>query len=642
MSDFKNVLIVCRDLKSLQRLTRFNVLENDRYILASDDPKVHDAAKEYSWIDEFCWIEQMESFYIVAPDVIKYLEIINKWLITLANEKRGFSSELLFWIRQCEGGMTTQRIQDLLLLIRSYLYLFDSYDVKKVILLSHPCIQWEDSILIEAAQSRGLHVNVVGHSRINALSSNIQQYLEIYGRGLYYLFNFLRVKFDKSYRFKHGEVSDKEVVFQLCSSAKKHVNNIVPVMRALKHKGYKPVALCWSVTERYSKNNSSKQIRSEGLDAVELEKKAPFSCIFNAFYGVFSTWRAAKARYHEFLSLPLLQYKSVPLAGSLWPSMRFFLLAELMPTYIFNTAIKNYLDNHNPVGIKIWSEGVAPEGYLLLNKLTENNKPLVFYWKWVPFETPYDPDHRHIDLFLAAGDWHKKYYEKRGIPHIKIATSSMTQFYNIFEFKNKNSRDQSFMILGIPANFSKYILYDPNCILRGYLSVREQVSTLVYLLNFARKHPSVALLIKPHPAHHKGILDDMISQNTDLKNVFLLHKNIFIYDVLNVADVVITKFSTLGIEAMIFEKPVISILLDREEKWKAYGAAADYLYTLEEMSNLLEKIVQNGSSFKDWKNVHQEAQNEFLSIYINYDEHEKGIETTAAIIDEHLRKRSII
>lgn len=161
---------------------------------------------------------------------------------------------------------------------------------------------WEDSILIETARSRNIPVNVEGYNRISILLSNIQQYIEIIGRSSYYLFNFLRVNLCKSARDNSNNIqSGKDIVFQLCSSAKKHIDNIVPLMKALKRKGYNPIALCWSVTERYKMNNSSKQIRSKGLKAVELEKYAHLLSAFRALLGVLFTWRLAKSSYRNFI-----------------------------------------------------------------------------------------------------------------------------------------------------------------------------------------------------------------------------------------------------------------------------------------------------------------------------------------------------
>ncbi len=641
-----NILIICREIDSIRRLARIRYNAQHNYVLASDDPRVHEVVKKYSWIREICWIEKMESFYSVAPDVLKYLEIINNWLISLANEKHGFTSELLFWIRQCEGGMTTQRIQDLLLLINSYLYLFDFYNVKKIILVSQNRMPWEDSILIETARSRNIPVNVEGYNRISILLSNIQQYIEIIGRSSYYLFNFLRVNLCKSARDNSNNIqSGKDIVFQLCSSAKKHIDNIVPLMKALKRKGYNPIALCWSVTERYKKNNSSKQIRSKGLKAVELEKYAHLLSAFRALLGVLFTWRLAKSSYRNFISLPYFSYKSVRLAHLLWPSIRSFILTELMPRYIFNKAIKNYLQSHNPIAIKIWNEGVAPEGHFLLKNLSLNNRPLVFYWKWVPLESPYDQHNEHIDLYLAAGEWHKKNYENIGVPDNKIVYSGMSQFDNINDFLNNNTRDQSFIKIGIPKTFAKYIFFDPNSILRGYLSVKEQASTLMILLKFAFTHSSCALLIKPHPSSKEEYINSTIKHNSDVKNIFLFNKNNSVYDILNVCDIVITKFSTLGIEAMFFEKPVISVLLDKEDRWKIYENAVSYFYDLENLYSFLDKIVRDNDFYEEWKTRHLKAQKNFLRSVINYDNLNNNLDPSdisATVIDQYLRKNTSV
>ncbi len=641
----KNILIICRDTNSARKLGRFQHHPECYYILASDDPRVHKVGKGYSWIKEISWLEKTESFYAVAHDVLKYLEIINKWLFTLANENRGFSSELLFWVRQCEGGMTTQRIQDLLLLIRSYLYLFNFYNIKRIVLFANRQTLWEDSILIEVARSRNIAIDVKGCIFINMLFSNIRQYIEIIGRTAYYIFNFLRVRLYKS-TMENNTNSNKTIVFQLCSSAKKHVFNIMPIMKGLKDKGYKTIALCWSLTERYTKDNSFQQIRAKELNAVNLENSAPLSSVFRALLGVIYTWKLAKLKFRNFISIQSLNYKGVQLASSLWPSIRFFILAELIPRYIFNVAIKNYLQHYNPVAIKIWGEGVLMEGHFLLKNLSLRNKPLIFYWIWVPGDSPYDSPNENIDLYLASGEWHYKHFEKRGIPCIKIAKTRMTQFNNIKDFLRNNKPEQSFIKLGINKTFSRYILYDNGYILRGYLSINEQVSTLNSLLNFARNHPTCALLIKPHPNHKKGFLERQIKHikhNMDLENIYLFNSNSSTYDILNICDILITKYSTLGIEAMFFQKPVISVILDKEERWKIFEGAADYFYDLKEMSYILNRIAEDDIFYKKWRTDHLIRQKSFLKSVIGDVDHDDVLDSSeiiAVTLDQYLTNRT--
>ena len=61
MTNSNNVLIICRDLDSVRKLARFQRQPQKHYVLASDDPRVHEIAKEYSWICAINWIEKIES-----------------------------------------------------------------------------------------------------------------------------------------------------------------------------------------------------------------------------------------------------------------------------------------------------------------------------------------------------------------------------------------------------------------------------------------------------------------------------------------------------------------------------------------------------------------------------------------------------
>ena len=154
----------------------------------------------------------------------------------------------------------------------------------------------------------------------------------------------------------------------------------------------------------------------------------------------------------------------------------------------------------------------------------------------------------------------------------------------------------------------------------------------------------MALLVKPHPGHHEGIVEEMIKHGNDLKNVFLINKKMLPYHALNAADLLITKFSTLGIEAMIFEKPVISVILDLEERWQIYQDAATYVFDAKKMYEFLEKIVHHNGFFLQWKKSQIRNQKEFLKSYLNFDSDCKdrlnSSELASAAIDLHIRKRA--
>ena len=127
-------------------------------------------------------------------------------------------------------------------------------------------------------------------------------------------------------------------------------------------------------------------------------------------------------------------------------------------------------------------------------------------------------------------------------------------------------------------------------------------------------YQAVALLIKPHPTHKVGILEDLV-KDYGRENIFLFDKRIDPYHVINVCDLTITKFSTIGIESMIFKKPVISVIIDRDEHWKVYGDAAEYVYTEEELAELLSAVLSSPETLEKWVRQQVAKQKAFLREY---------------------------
>jgi len=143
----------------------------------------------------------------------------------------------------------------------------------------------------------------------------------------------------------------------------------------------------------------------------------------------------------------------------------------------------------------------------------------------------------------------------------------------------------------------------------------EQTLVTNTLLNFARNCPDAALIIKPHPAHQPGMLERLI-EHYPLPNVFLINKDMLPYHALMAADVVVTKFSTVGIEAMIFGRPVVSVMLDNEDRWQfVYGDAAEYVKTVNALAELLEKLVDDAEFRPKWTEAQRERQEYFLAQY---------------------------
>jgi len=639
MANASDVLIICRDLKSLRKLSSFKPESQNRYILSSDDPRVHEAAKRYPWIDTIDWIEQMESLYSVADDVIRLTETVNQWLKTLADDKHGFPEELLFFTRNVEGGMTTQRIQDLLLLIRSYYFLFDTYKVNNVILISQPGMGWEDAVLVETARRRDVDLQLIGRYSFGVLIQDAWSVLKVYARSAYYTVNVLRINLRSGSKSRNSQAVGREIVFQLCSSAYKHVENIVPLMKALKDNGYNPVALCWHSNERYTKNPGAAQIRQEGLQAEELEKWCSFFDLWKSICGMFWTWRKAKVKKDEFLLRQELNYWSVSLGTLLWPSVRFFIIAELAQSQRMRQALKKYFKDHIPLAIKLWGAAALREGSLAWKSLNPKRHPLIFFYALgVYIDWPYKERNSPIDLLFVAGENHKRMaLNLNNISDAKIEICGQPRYEKIDNFKKEYNSKKSRTYLGIPDTFSMYILFDSNLILRGFVAQKEVTTILNSLLKYTSKYPSVALLVKPHPSHNADILNDMISSHEDLKNVFLIDNKMLPYHSLNTADILITKFSTLAIEAMLFDCPVICCVLDGEQRFNIYKDGADYIESIEKLQDLLGTLVTDTNFRQKWNKRHMQMRRDYLAKYFCEMDEPPAV-FQAKVLDKYLKE----
>ncbi|MCK5849664.1 MAG: hypothetical protein KAH23_02020 [Kiritimatiellae bacterium] len=642
MSDPNNILIICRDLKSARRLSEFDHQPKGSYVLASDDPRVHEAAKGYSWIDEVCWVEQMESFYNVADDVIHITEIINEWLKILADDKHGFPEELLFFIRHAEGGMTTQRIQDMLLLIRSYHYILETHEITSVIVMKQSGMSWEDDILIETCRGRHIDAQIAGGYFSGGLIENVRPILMVYARAAYYAVNVFRINLRNRFKSKKNKIADKEIVFQLCSSAYKHVENIVPLMKALEHKGYDPVALCWHSSEKYTRTSGAKQVRAEGLQAEELENWCLCSDIWRSISGVFWTWKDAKRKKGDFLSHSMLNYQSVSLGALLWPTIHLFIVAELGQSYRLREALRRYFKSHVPLAIKLWGGTALRQGYLAWKSLETkgDKKPAVFeYWIGVAMESPYRIVDSSVDLFFVAGEHHKKFLTRiLNTSGERIKLTGQARYEHVADVRTKYSKMQSRAYLGIPTTFSMYILFDSNMILRGFMAPREQLVVLRALLEFVTRNSSVALLVKPHPGHSSGILEDLISSCGCSENVFLHDKNMLPYHAINAADMLITKVSTLGVEAMLFDCPVICCVLDGEQHFNIYEGAVSHIEMIKDLEKLLLRLITDNDFRQEWCNMHMQMRKTFLAEYFCETEEQPSL-CQARILERYLEKR---
>ncbi|MBP7653000.1 hypothetical protein KA977_06240 [Candidatus Dependentiae bacterium] len=642
MSLSTNTLIVCRDISDFKRLNSFKKYSDRRYILASDSISLHKNCKKINWIDSDVWLEDSRSSFSVLNEVLKLIDSVNLFLKNISeNDSLGLPQNLFYWIYHVEGGKTTQSIQDSVLLIESYSRLFKENDIIEVIIIGNRKFYFENMILIETAKKLNIKATLIDFFYIKMFSAFLFDIIK------YSIKNMVHSVAVTSYLMKKNffailkkqmfdENKEKfEILFQLCGNAKKHQENIIPIMKELNKIGYESIALCWR-----AKLAAKYLTEVEKLKVAELEYLIPFGTLIKTcFYSLITIFKLKKI-YTRFSEFPEINYNGVKLDRILMRGIIFFLFSEIPMRYKFDCAVKKYFLTHHPVAVKLWGGGYVMEGSLLndnIEKLPPNSMPARLYWFWLIGGPVHSRNISYVDLFLTAGDIQKKYLIDLGIPENRIKLTGMFRYTDLSGFKNKYSVDDSKTILNIKNKYKLNITYDLSNSARGNQSVFEQIQILEFLFGFAKNNPEISLIIKPHPYCN---VEDYLSlfNEYNLSNFYLIDKTTLPYHCLNFADVFITKISTMGLESMLFEKPILIILLDNEKNWRLYEDAAEYFYSTDECGNFLKKILADEEFKKKWTDETVRKQKKFLKRFFGI-KTENAAAAGAAAIDDYLNQK---
>ena len=610
-SNKNNIMIICRDLQSVRRLSSFNSQAQSRYILASDDPRVHEAAKEYSWIDEICWIEQMESFYNVADDVIVIIRQINLWLESLGREDE-IPKDLLYWVMHCEGGDTSQRVLDLLLLVRSYQDLIDRFEPTEIIVVQSLNATWEDELLFAMADELGISIRYSGRLGLKRwLRKGIWLRWQPLVAGIYWSAKIIQVKLANLFRTQPSIDAKKSVMVQLVGDSKKHLNHTQSLLKAINDVGLQGVALGWRL------GPSATILRHEGIAVVELETWVSLGDLVAVWFRILKSWRRAKANISDFLSDNQGIKGAGLLRGILIESIRFFYLSELVGRYYLRKAARVFFQHNQPRALRPHSL-VLPVGVIPYRAIKSiNNKIIVFIQGGWPYNLPEpitdseSPIPRDEVIFCSCGKLHRNILLKKGFLDKNVFVTGLHWIEPITEFKEKFSKIDSRKDLGLNLQAELYVLLDAGSFLRGYLTRQERYLVLQSILELVKKNPRLQLMIKPHPSHKKGLLEEIISQYS-LPNVKLIEQSILPYHALNAADIIITKLSTLAVEGMFLGVPTLGVILDNEENFKCYDSMVEYHSSLISLESKLHMLIDDRGHRQKWLGGMKERRAEFI------------------------------
>jgi len=625
-------------IPSIKNLRSFQLLSKSRtesdFIVVSDDNRVLESLKEHNSVISTQHFLLWDSYFSVSTDVIKIIDELNLWFTKIANEI-GIEPDLIKWFKNPEGGITDQRVQDLTLLIASISKKIQSMAPDEVFLFESSSTIWETTLLEDFCNSRDIKVTVK-YDKFGRIKSRLEYKVISFIKDVYFLLNLLRVKLFSSHK-DEGSLEGK-ILFQLCSSTDRHLSNVSHLMQALHSRKHKVVALCWNVSEPIRFNPSSSQIRDLGLEAINLEKYINLLDIYESYRQRRLLRKVLSNSIKELDNF--VSYKGLEaLTDHLKDSLHHTIEIDFIQRMHIDASIKNLLNKAGiPLAVKTWGVNEFFEGIALWKNIKDLGKCLRFnYWIGLSFDPVYTFKDEDLHLFLASDTSQKDQVKKGyGLKEDDIKIVGHTRHIPILQFKEIYTSEESKKILKIRDNKSLVIGFDAGMVKLGEYTSSEQSLHLNLLIDTIRKYSDIQLIVKEHPRQGSSnfLKEIILSENID--QLKLLKRTDSAYHFLNSVDILVTKFSTIGLEGMYFNVPVISCNFLNEEKLKIYGEAADYLLSPEEMILKLKQICSDKEFYDKWRSDQLEVQRRYISNQLLLTQDEYG--STCALHIESLLK----
>ena len=563
------------------------------------------------------YLEEIASFYSVAAEVKRTVGTIDDWLAGFAADQSELSAEVLRWGCTVEGGITSQRVQDILLLINSYSALLDRIRPSAIAVISPVSSLWEDRVLELVAARRGIPFRQRAPAPRRRLAQTAMARCRPWALTFYRLIHLLRQGGGRlSPQTSPVPGADGGIVFVLCSDAGNHWENVRPVLHELLRQGAACLTLRWLANERMSARHAPRgpDRGDQSVASHQLESWVGLADILVAFRLSRQLRKKILRSSGTATAWQSLAHQGVPLASLLHESLHHFLAADLPARIVFFRALRKAIGGTMPAAVKPWG---APEGfeYRVISQLwPASHRPLILqYWLGVGMAWPYADPRQHLDLFLAkdAGEAAHVARDYQRTP-AQIELVGQIRLAGHREFADTTPPATSRRNLGLPDRPQAfYVGFDPNCALRGYQSAREQAEITQALLAATAKSPDLVVVVKPHPAYPIDHLAPLFAASRDGRVVVLAH-DAPLSHFLNAVDLVVSKYSVILLEAALMRRVALAVIADGDMRFRVFGELTPVMQDLKALSELLVQLASSPAYRDTWIAERQRLQEDCL------------------------------
>ena len=606
-----NKLILTNDENYADKYLQRASNRSENIIIASDNYNIHNL---YGTKRNIIHMEKTISLFDVSDDVIRITDEVNQWFKKYSYLYNESTKGLVYFLRHVEGGKTTQRMQDICILVKSYTAVLEEHRIDSIVVVG-TIDPFTTNVLIQVAEHMNIPVEFENSMLwvlipLEHLKQKGYDYLYLIREIVHLIKRKLLIGLSATKQFTKKGINST-VAIQMCGDGNKHYGHIEPLLSGFTSIGLSPTIITWNASD------SARKFEKNKCFVIQLERYISIKNLLLGIFGVISLTNKIHHNKDGFMKRHPIEYRGINLNKLLWPSMVHLIMAKLFSRIMQRKALRYILQYNTYNMIKPWGAQALSEGRIFVEEAKRVSDPiLISYEHGIAGISPYFDRLNTSTYQFLNGNIEKDIY----INNYKMAPDYLipvgqVRYSGLKEFRKNYSKEDSKNILGIDSKYDFTIAIDFPIFSRGSQSYIELMSLVKLIKNLALRS-QICILVKPHPGSDKKVLNRLFpgDGSSQSSNIIIVDKGNLPYHTLNACDILITKYSAVGIEAMIFKKIVISMLYDNEAKRKLYGGGAEYFLNNESALEYLDNILKPG--FIDQERARSEkAQIKFLKDY---------------------------
>lgn len=196
------------------------------------------------------------------------------------------------------------------------------------------------------------------------------------------------------------------------------------------------------------------------------------------------------------------------------------------------------------------------------------------------------------DYFVVFGENTEKWFAKNKIKNKedlkKVKVFGCPWFDHLKPDKN---RERKIILYSMEIADKNHVMPE------NHLTKKEQKEILRWLFDLMKKLPDYHLILKTRPRWYLKELPSKIARERNFKNFSIIEKTDNL-DLLNSSKIVIINMTTMGLEALLLNKPVISVNFRYKDSFNPYKKikSVKKAYTREQLEKLILGSLQKEKS----------------------------------------------